>query len=152
VIIYPARCQWADYFDQQGVKYAFYSAADAAALQQARRDAMEAPNRTEAGQLSDESEFDDADDDGNANMDSEGNCSEDDTDGDDMYFSAEEEEEDVQDARARILSVQELEEMFIAMAPDLYGRLIPLRTYQLLIAFQNFLIQMGRRLQSSLLV
>ena len=144
MVIYSSRCQWADHFDQQGVKYAFYSAADAAALQQARRDAMEALNRAEAGQLSDGSEFNEADDDGNANLDSEENCSEDGTDGDDMYFSAEEEEEDVQDTRARILSVQELEEMFIAMAPDLYGRFIPLPTCYLLIAFQNFLIQMGR--------
>ncbi|KIM47835.1 hypothetical protein M413DRAFT_439514 [Hebeloma cylindrosporum] len=114
------RCQWADYFDQQGVKYAFYSAADAAALQQALRDAEAACNRTEAGQVSNESAFDEAGDDDDTNdasLDSADNRSDDDSDRDDMYFSAE--EEDVQDARARILSVQELEEMFVAMSPDL---------------------------------
>ena len=132
VIIYSARRQWADYFDEQGVKYAFYSAADAAALQQAQRDAAEALNRAEAERVSGESESDEesdeADDDKNeADLDSADNHSEDDTDEDDRYFSAEEEEEDTQDTRARILSVQELEDMFIAMSPNLRGRFVSLR-------------------------
>ena len=36
------RRQWADYFDSQGIQYAFFSAANATALQQARRDALAA--------------------------------------------------------------------------------------------------------------
>jgi large subunit GTPase 1 len=90
---------------------------NAAALQQARRDAAEALNRTEAEQEvleSDEAEND-------AHLDSADNGSENDTDGDDMYFSAEEEDMDTQDPRARIVSVQELEGLFLKMSPNLSG-------------------------------
>jgi large subunit GTPase 1 len=146
VIIHSARRQWADYFDEQGVKYAFYSAADAAALQQAQRDAAEALNRAEAEQVSDESESDEADDDdkNETDLDSADNRSEDDTDGDDIYFSAEEEEEDVQDTRARILSVQELEEMFIAMSPDLCGGFLSSRTFQIAHSIPEFSDSIGQ--------
>ena len=36
------RRQWADYFDSQNIRYAFFSAANATAIQQARRDALAA--------------------------------------------------------------------------------------------------------------
>jgi len=43
------------------------------------------------------------------------------SDEDDMYFSAEEDTEDGQDPRAKVLTVQELENMFMYMAPPLSG-------------------------------
>lgn len=36
------RCLWANYFEAQGIQYAFFSAANAVALQIARREASEA--------------------------------------------------------------------------------------------------------------
>jgi len=36
-----SRRLWADYFDTQGVCYAFYSAANAVALQEAKREAVD---------------------------------------------------------------------------------------------------------------
>ena len=36
------RSQWASYFEKEGISYAFYSAATANAIQQARREAAEA--------------------------------------------------------------------------------------------------------------
>ncbi|PPQ67085.1 hypothetical protein CVT25_005686 [Psilocybe cyanescens] len=109
------RCQWADYFDAQGIHYAFYSAADAAAIQQARRDAAEA---LELKQRQEEEGNDDSDEDQDA-AESSKSDKENSTDEEDMYFSAEEEEEEDHDPRAKVLTVQELEDMFMKMAPDL---------------------------------
>ncbi|RDB28881.1 Large subunit GTPase 1 [Hypsizygus marmoreus] len=123
------RCLWADYFDSQGIKYAFFSAANAAALQQARRDAIllaqTEPENNEGG--SDEGNDKEQHDSGS---DSDESGSEDDSDDgsndedslrDEAYFSAEEEDTspEGQDARAKVLSVLELEDWFERMAPDL---------------------------------
>ena len=102
------RTQWANYFDQQHVQYAFYSAANATAIQQARR---EAAGGSEALFSSDES-------DSEVDRDTSGEYSEVD---DEIYFSAEEDRED-RDPRAKILSVVELEEMFLKTAPDLSSK------------------------------
>ena len=112
------RVRWADYFDSQGVRYAFYSAANAAAIQQTRKEVAEALAHAEevSRHASEKGEDDDeADDDETGSPESE---SEDENE-DDMYFSAEGESEDGQDLRARVLSVVELEELFVKMAPDL---------------------------------
>jgi len=137
LIIQSGRRQWADYFDQQGLRYAFYSAANAAALQQARRDLTKILNRAEAEQES--SEFGEAENDGR--LGSVDNGSEDDTE---MYFSAEEEDENVQNPKARILSVQELEELFIEMSPDLSGRSDSSRTHQVAHHFAEFSDSIGQ--------
>ena len=111
-----SRSQWADYFDQKHVHYAFYSAIRATARQQARREA-------ESSFSSDESENgasrNDHDLSGEHSTLSKGH--DDSGDEDDSYFSAEE-DGDGQDPRAKILSVVELEEMFLQMAPDLSSK------------------------------
>ncbi|KAF8531891.1 P-loop containing nucleoside triphosphate hydrolase protein [Gautieria morchelliformis] len=118
------RRQWADYFDQQGITYAFFSAANAAALQQARREAQEATDDV----LGVEDTSDDEDD-GSAGEENESDGegpateppqsdSESDVDPDEtLYYSA---EEDIsEDDRTKVLSVLELEELFIKTAPKL---------------------------------
>ncbi|KDR85376.1 hypothetical protein GALMADRAFT_354874 [Galerina marginata CBS 339.88] len=110
------RCQWADYFDQQGIHYAFYSAANANALQQARRDAALAET-SDHGSHSEGATSSESESDTNEPINAED--SSDSEHEDDMYFSAEEDTEAGQDTRARVLSVQELEDMFLKTAPDL---------------------------------
>jgi large subunit GTPase 1 len=46
-------------------------------------------------------------------------------DDDDLYFSAEEDQDD-RDPRSKILSVVELEEMFLKMAPDISSKYVRL--------------------------
>ncbi|KAF4605039.1 hypothetical protein EYR40_003822 [Pleurotus pulmonarius] len=117
------RRLWADYFDTHGITYAFFSAANAAAIQQARRDALGAagsdeqvvpsesgPKEVPAGDVEPEL----IDDDDVSESESDASESE-----DDHYFSAEEDTTDGQDPRARVLSVLELEELFIKSSPDL---------------------------------
>ncbi|KAJ7225700.1 P-loop containing nucleoside triphosphate hydrolase protein [Mycena pura] len=107
------RCLWADYFDEQGIQYAFFSAANASALQQARRDALLNQTRSvdkDEGSSDEDDEFQESE-----------NGSEDESDyeSDDVYFSAEEDTPDGQDPRARVLSVLELEILFKRVAPAL---------------------------------
>ena len=113
---WDSRCQWASYFDQQHVQYAFYSAANATALQQARREA-EGDSETLSSSVESESEVNDSD----HELSTEHSTSS--ISHDDLYFSAEEDRED-RDPRAKILSVVELEEMFLKMAPDLSSKYI----------------------------
>lgn len=108
-----SRSQWANYFDQYHVQYAFYSAANATALQQARKEAEEI---SETLFSSDESESE-------ANDDLSAEHSTSSISHDDLYFSAEEDGDD-RDLRAKILTVVELEEMFLKIAPDLSGKYI----------------------------
>jgi large subunit GTPase 1 len=107
---------WADYFDQQGIQYAFFSAANAAALQQARRDALLASE--EGMDKADNSEEED-----NGEEEEESGEDEEESDyeeSEDSYYSAEEEESpEGQDPRARVLTVLELENLFERVAPDL---------------------------------
>ncbi|PPQ62960.1 hypothetical protein CVT24_006066, partial [Panaeolus cyanescens] len=113
LLTHEQRTQWADYFDSQNITYAFYSAANASALQEARRELAELN-----ASIHDEDNEDADDDDKNSESDEEeGSSSQEE---DDAYFSAEEEEapENI-DPRAKILSVNELEERFITFAPDL---------------------------------
>ena len=109
-----SRSQWADYFDQHHVQYAFYSAANATALQQARREAEEI---SETLFSSDESENEA----NGSDLDLSGEHSTSSISHEDLYFSAEEDRDD-RDLRAKILSVVELEEMFLKMAPNLSGK------------------------------
>lgn len=125
VVLYYDRCQWADYFDSQGVEYAFYSAANAAAIQEARREAAAARlAHVESANDSDEED----DEDVNSHLepsdsvsDNEMSDSSSEFHHDDDYFSAEEDTPDGRDARAKVLSVVELEDWFEKMAPDLSG-------------------------------
>ncbi|KAK7064371.1 p-loop containing nucleoside triphosphate hydrolase protein [Favolaschia claudopus] len=114
------RCLWADHFDKQGIQYAFFSAANAAALQQARRDALDKHTYSKDG----EPPVDDADEEEDTASDEEeisDDGSEDNSDSDmeEFYFSAEEESPEGQDPRAKVLSVLELENLFERAAPEL---------------------------------
>ena len=150
----PYRRQWADYFDSQGIQYAFFSAANATALQEARREAMTAADEA-VGDNSDPAREDSPPESGevlaetaaaltNAVLDATSHEAtpppESETSGDDddeeeeddeesdldsLYASSlvhEEEGEDAQDPRARVLSVLELEDLFTRAAPDLTSK------------------------------
>lgn len=121
------RRLWADYFDGQRIQYAFFSAANATAIQEARR-AAELKSEIEA--LSDE-------DPSHASEDElvDESSSEDDGSGDDSESNSEdglflETDEANQDPRTRVLSVAELENLFATVAPDLSSQsnVFPLNT------------------------
>ncbi|KAI0030214.1 P-loop containing nucleoside triphosphate hydrolase protein, partial [Vararia minispora EC-137] len=123
---------WADYFDSRGVSYVFYSAASATALQEARREAAVASDPVIIAEADDNADADSA----------EGAPSDDETTSrspisfDNDYVTdedlrpdapshdedppfPEEDVNDVNDSRIKVLSVVELEDLFIKTAPDL---------------------------------
>ncbi|KAI8990496.1 P-loop containing nucleoside triphosphate hydrolase protein [Trametes punicea] len=136
------RKLWADYFDAQGVQYAFFSAANAAALQEARREAEDTAARAEeaaaAAAAAPASASSQADGYRRDSLDSpyaeEGSADESSVDDEIHPESPDESSEDesesgsflpledgpeAQDPRTKVLSVLELEELFIKSAPDL---------------------------------
>ena len=135
-LVYVRRI-WADYFDSQGLHYAFYSATDATGRQEALQKALavgelttaidEAVEGNQRIALPGEDEEADEEDTLNADMGSS-------TPSDGSYDSTESEisdervdldsDEDLhgnEDPRSKVLSVLELEDLFIASAPDLSG-------------------------------
>lgn len=121
---------WADYFDAQGITYAFFSAANAAALQEARREALaEEKRKAEAAEEAANHLYDSDEDEGELvpdlnEEDEEDDSSESEESEDDHYFiPTEEDTPDGQDPRARVLSVLELEDLFIKTAPELSSKL-----------------------------
>jgi len=114
-----ARRIWADYFDSQGIRYAFYSATNATARQEILREARDRATEAdqEDGEVDEEESILDADTSSTTSSGSydpipRGSSDEDvDVDSD----------EDTEDPRAKVLSVLELEDLFIASAPDLSG-------------------------------
>ncbi|KAI0068282.1 P-loop containing nucleoside triphosphate hydrolase protein, partial [Artomyces pyxidatus] len=138
------RRLWADYFDSQSIQYAFFSAANATALQEARREVLVAEQLaldqdqedTETSSTSSDEEEEDPIITSLRELGVNGEDSEDlpdDTDDyetedesgsqasvpDMAYFSDEEDTIDGQDPRAKVLSVLELEDLFKKSAPDL---------------------------------
>ena len=116
------RCEWANYFDLQGVDYAFYSAASVVALQQARQEvattvAQNGPGTSgHSGESTDSSDTDSLSPDNDDGTDESDQAPESDTDTEDACtFNVEPE---CQDPRARILSVAELEDLFQRRASD----------------------------------
>jgi large subunit GTPase 1 len=119
---------WADYFDGQGIQYAFFSAANAAALQQARRDAIA---QAEEEQLQDEASLSDSDgpdtpsdsvsddDFAEESVPESPSHSESETEDEHQYVLTEEDSPDGKDPRTKVLSVLELEDLFVTAAPDL---------------------------------
>lgn len=111
---------WADYFDSQGIQYAFFSAANAAAIQEARREAaLKAQESITEPEAAEEEEEDGSEDEPNVPGD-DSNSESVSTD-EDYYFSADEEDVEDIDPRARVLSVLELEDLFVKKSPDLSG-------------------------------
>ncbi|KAF9508263.1 hypothetical protein BS47DRAFT_1373693 [Hydnum rufescens UP504] len=113
------RRQWADYFEANGVKYAFFSAANSKALQEARLAAEQALMQPPSNEEED------------SDGDTETNNSDNDSEFSqpipilDIPASARAEAEASvidQDPRTRVLSVLELEKLFIESAPDLQSR------------------------------
>ncbi|KAA1471574.1 P-loop containing nucleoside triphosphate hydrolase protein [Dentipellis sp. KUC8613] len=137
------RLAWADYFDKQGIQYAFFSAANAVALQEARREALAAetaateeeeshPDNSSSASDTDEtppvSEGPAEAGGSHAEAAHEGEDDQDedddsvDEDGDDSEWSDEYEVKgniESTDPRAKVLSVLELEDLFISAAPPL---------------------------------
>ncbi|KAG6821361.1 hypothetical protein H0H93_014158 [Arthromyces matolae] len=117
------RRLWADYFDSQGIQYAFFSAANATALQEARREAIlsaEAESALSLDEVAHEvsnSDDESSDSQGLEHSDSESGTSPANSD-DDAYFSADDDSL-VHDPRVKVLSVLELEDWFLSMSPDL---------------------------------
>ncbi|KAF9527776.1 P-loop containing nucleoside triphosphate hydrolase protein [Crepidotus variabilis] len=126
------RIQWADYFDSQGIQYAFYSAADVAAMQEARRAAAVAELDEESDEESDSALSDDdlpqAHDENAPSLAKSGGVFdplEGSSAGDNSlehthaFLAVDNGEREERDPRARVLSVEELEAMFVKVAPDL---------------------------------
>jgi large subunit GTPase 1 len=134
---------WADYFDEQGIRFAFFSATNAAALQQARRESL-AQRGTEPSTSQQRSDAAVGQQRTNSNAtaettaetesssDSEGPHTPDgeneppdsdiDSESDDerlRYVPTDEDTPDGRDPRTKVLSVLELEDLFISAAPDL---------------------------------
>ncbi|KAG8786732.1 hypothetical protein FRC15_010800 [Serendipita sp. 397] len=102
------RTTWADYFDANNVRFAFYSAANASALQ-------EKLLQNENGERQEGSDTPD----GQSGTETSGpETSEPSTDSE-PDVGAINEVQDESDERIRVLSVQELEELFIKTAPPL---------------------------------
>ncbi|XP_006454004.1 hypothetical protein AGABI2DRAFT_182004 [Agaricus bisporus var. bisporus H97] len=114
------RCGWANYFESQGVRYAFFSAANAAFLQQARREALDAKGQTE-GPADDNTTEELQGDDSASNPHESGDEVEDSArpPSDQEYFSAEEDDEDSKNPKTHVLSVLELENLLLQEAPPL---------------------------------
>ncbi|KAI0307671.1 P-loop containing nucleoside triphosphate hydrolase protein [Multifurca ochricompacta] len=125
---------WADYFDSQGIRYAFYSAVNATALQEALQTALateelkkplgEGTKEHRSSALCEEN-VDASAEEGAHDIETSSTVSSrsdaptqsdkdasPDSDSDDL---------DNEDPRAKVLSVLELEDLFIASAPDLSG-------------------------------
>jgi large subunit GTPase 1 len=121
-----ARRIWADYFDSQGIRYAFYSATNATARQEILREARE--KATEANQRIESSEEDEEADVEESILDADISSTTSSGSYDPIRTGSSDEDvdlasdEDTEDARAKVLSVLELEDLFIASAPDLSGK------------------------------
>ncbi len=138
------RKLWADYFDQRNVKYAFFSAANAAAIQEARREAaaaetqrhekamqaqeyaetrnnQDASPRTPLQGTGDADDSEESDDEAPSDSDSRAEESSSDDEDDKGVFLPIEEGPEASDPRTSVLSVLELEDLFVRSAPDLTG-------------------------------
>lgn len=122
------RKAWADYFDANNVQFAFYSAANAAALQEMplREDAIKVAPSAEGPEGDEEEEEEDVEDKEPARSDSESeeetSSSAEGEDGDAENDSLHDENEEDTDPRIRVLTVKELEELFTRSAPSLTGK------------------------------
>jgi len=120
-----SRRLWADYFDSRNIRHAFFSAAGSAAMQQVRRKALEATTGIETATKSNTGEVEGPVQKDNALQNQTLLKSDDDAENesssDEDYFSVEEDDEFSMDPRARILSVLELEDLLLKMAPPLSG-------------------------------
>lgn len=129
---------WADYFDSQGLRYAFYSATDATARQEALQKALIVGELTTAidkaveddQRIAFSEEVKEADEESTLNAhtgsstpsDGSYDSTESEASGECVDLDSDEGLHGKEDPRAKVLSVLELEDLFIASAPDLSGR------------------------------
>jgi len=135
-LVYVRRI-WADYFDSQGLRYTFYSATDATGRQEALQKALVVGERTTAidkavegnQQVAFPGEDEEADEEGTQNADTGSSTPSDgsyDSTGSEISdervdLDSDEDLHGKEDPRSKVLSVLELEDLFIASAPDLSG-------------------------------
>ena len=112
------RRLWADYFDQRNVTYAFFSAANAAALQELRREIESAKAREAEKEASRNEESSGSDDEDDPQTPEDGTFEPQES-APPFPLPTEEDSEDARDPRTRVLSVLELEDLFSRVAPDL---------------------------------
>jgi len=112
------RRLWADYFDQRNIRYAFFSAANAAALQELRRE-IELAKVREVEKEAPENEESSGSDDEDGPQTPEDETFESQESAQSFPLPTEEDSEDARDPRTRVLSVLELEDLFSRVAPDL---------------------------------
>jgi large subunit GTPase 1 len=114
MLTHPSRRSWAEYFDKEGVEFAFFSAANAVALQR-----MQSPDPAQAGAdrptgiEDDLSPFAEPRD---MEVGRDNDQSSEPSD-EDAYFSAEEDLADHQSPKVKVLSVVELKALFEEVAP-----------------------------------
>jgi large subunit GTPase 1 len=130
---------WADHFDGQNVRYAFFSAANATALQELRREmeaTPEAAENEESAGIDSEEEGSDEEEDDNLSEEEDHHHS---------YLTTEEDSPDGRDPRTKVLSVLELEDLFFKTAPDLSSKtgLVSPHPLLTLSSFQGFLWKHG---------
>ncbi|KAF9650551.1 P-loop containing nucleoside triphosphate hydrolase protein [Thelephora ganbajun] len=111
------RRLWADYFDRQNVTYAFFSAANAGALQELRREMELAKMRETEKEATGNEESSGSDDEDLQALEDEMPVPPE--NGQTFSLPVEEDSEDAHDPRTRVLSVLELEDLFFRVAPDL---------------------------------
>ena len=112
------RRLWADYFDQQNVNYAFFSAANAAALQELRREMEQAKTREAEKEITGNEESSGSDDEDDP-LTPDDEVPEPQESAQSFPLPMEEDSEDARDPRTRVLSVLELEDLFFRVAPSL---------------------------------
>ncbi|EUC55549.1 ribosome biogenesis GTPase Lsg1, putative, partial [Rhizoctonia solani AG-3 Rhs1AP] len=124
------RREWADYFEKEGIQFAFFSAANAKALQEAKRLAEEAdhdqPQQISSDEIEDQSEIDSDDElvdatatESRADESIEEATPQADTSVEIHPHHLPVDASEADDPRTRVLSVLELEELFMTSAPDL---------------------------------
>ena len=105
------------------MQYAFFSAANAKALQEARRQAFPEQMALNDDGSSEDSDIAVEDEEGNTEQEHEnfeaGSEEEFEKEDEGLYLSGEEDSPDSHDPRAKVLSVLELEALFVEVAPDL---------------------------------
>lgn len=120
---------WADYFDSQGLHYAFYSATNATARQEAPQEASAVGELEKAAEENQGVEFSEEDEESDAETSSTpsaGSYDSIESEIPDELKDPESDEDasDKGDPRAKVLSVLELEDLFIASAPELSGEFL----------------------------
>ena len=121
-----ARRAWADHLDKEGVQYAFFSAANAAALLEAKRQFADVAESDDVrSRSSEESEStpstpneDDTSEEGSQRHPSQHHSREEDSE-DEASEVEDIPTEEIQDPRTRVLTVLELESLFLQAAPPL---------------------------------